>query len=469
MRSRDTGRPSAPPPSTPLLVGAFLAVAASFVLSTLFTHRMTQQIDLASDAITENSAPSIQHLAAVRVEVRQLEWLLADYVGIFPERAPDRAAVDSSLAAIHVEVRRYLALPLFPGERPRWDRIHASVVELTGEAHRVMALAESGQRDAARSEYLTLLRPIAARLISAAMDDIEFNAQNGAAMASRIKQVRQQAFVVGIAVDLMCVALAILASLIVAHQVRRHAHLLTTHARLLENRAGELESFADRVAHDVKSPIGSAQLRMELVLRQASTDARTRHLVDDAMRSLRRAAHIVDGLFQFARAGASPDPTASTDVAQVVEEVVASLAGDAERAGVELRCELGACAVGCTAGVLASVVSNLVENAIKYGTGAPPCRIDVRASMRADCVRIEVDDHGPGIPPDVVGRVFEPYVRAPSRDDKPGLGLGLATVKRLVEGHQGRVGVDTAPGRGSIFWFELPAARPPAALQRASS
>jgi signal transduction histidine kinase len=72
-------------------------------------------------------------------------------------------------------------------------------------------------------------------------------------------------------------------------------------------------------------------------------------------------------------------------------------------------------------------------------------------------VRFEVQDTGPGIALSAQASIFEPYVRLPHRRE-PGVGLGLATVKRLVEAHGGAVGVHSASTGGSLFWFELPRA-----------
>jgi signal transduction histidine kinase len=113
--------------------------------------------------------------------------------------------------------------------------------------------------------------------------------------------------------------------------------------------------------------------------------------------------------------------------------------------------------VACSAGVLASVLSNLVRNAVKYLDDRPEKRVTIRASVNGTMVRVEVEDTGPGLPPGLEQHVFEPYVRSPD-NAKPGLGLGLATVQRFVESHRGRVGVDSSPGQGCIFWFELPRA-----------
>jgi signal transduction histidine kinase len=70
---------------------------------------------------------------------------------------------------------------------------------------------------------------------------------------------------------------------------------------------------------------------------------------------------------------------------------------------------------------------------------------------------VEVEDTGPGLEPAEEAVVFEPLVRA-ARPDVPGIGLGLATVRRLATAHRGSTGVRSRPGEGSLFWFELPKA-----------
>jgi signal transduction histidine kinase len=111
----------------------------------------------------------------------------------------------------------------------------------------------------------------------------------------------------------------------------------------------------------------------------------------------------------------------------------------------------------CSPGILVSVLANLLRNAVKYiGEGADK-RVTVRVLPNGESVRVEVEDNGPGLPAGLEEQVFEPYFRAPN-NVKPGLGLGLATVKRFVLAHHGRVGVGRSPAHGCIFWFELPRA-----------
>src|SRR5262249_32394376 len=126
--------------------------------------------------------------------------------------------------------------------------------------------------------------------------------------------------------------------------------------------------------------------------------------------------------------------------------------------GIDL--EIGALpnvSVACSPGVLTSLVSNLVGNALKYMGDAPIRRVSVQANVVGGMVRVEVRDTGPGVPPELRERIFDPYVRA-ADSTIPGLGFGLATVRRLAEAHGGAVGLDREVRYGSLFWFELPLA-----------
>jgi signal transduction histidine kinase len=98
-----------------------------------------------------------------------------------------------------------------------------------------------------------------------------------------------------------------------------------------------------------------------------------------------------------------------------------------------------------------------VGNAVKYMGDASVRLVTVRASANQSKVRIEVQDTGPGIAPELQQSIFRPYTRAGSTEI-PGLGLGLATVQRLTEAMGGAVGVHSNRGKGSLFWVELPQA-----------
>ena len=113
--------------------------------------------------------------------------------------------------------------------------------------------------------------------------------------------------------------------------------------------------------------------------------------------------------------------------------------------------------VACSGAVLTSILQNLVRNAIRYMGEPQTRRVSVRAKLLNGRLRLEVEDSGPGIPADLHTTIFEPFARGPHQTDE-GVGLGLATVKRLTEAHGGTVGLQSRVGVGTIFCVELPLA-----------
>ncbi|MBC8131368.1 MAG: hypothetical protein H7X95_00195, partial [Deltaproteobacteria bacterium] len=114
------------------------------------------------------------------------------------------------------------------------------------------------------------------------------------------------------------------------------------------------------------------------------------------------------------------------------------------------------------------VLTNLIENAVKYCPDGATITIrvveqtaaDQRGDLTVRTLRISVEDTGPGIEAKHLPRLFERFYRADKgrSRDMGGTGLGLSIVKHLVEAMDGRVGVESTPGKGTTFWFTLPAA-----------
>jgi signal transduction histidine kinase len=104
---------------------------------------------------------------------------------------------------------------------------------------------------------------------------------------------------------------------------------------------------------------------------------------------------------------------------------------------------------------LRQILLNLLHNAVKFSPMNTVVDLDV-TRLPSDTIQISVRDVGPGIAPEDVDKVFQPFYRAPTTHKKTkGTGLGLAIAKLLVELHQSRLSVETEPGRGSCFYFTL--------------
>jgi signal transduction histidine kinase len=291
-------------------------------------------------------------------------------------------------------------------------------------------------------------------LVEAADSEMErlvlLNTDYAARHARRIEQLWRSATRTEFVLDGICILLACLTGLVAVGALRRAR-------RLLEEKTSELEQFAARVAHDVSSPLSTIGLSLPLLQRRLANDTQLQLLTTRAAASLERVYALVNGILDFARSGARHGG-GRADVSEVLAGVIADLDEQAQRARVTLVLDArGGERVACAPGILMSIASNLVRNAILYMGDSAVRSVTVRATARERMVAFEVEDSGPGVVPELHDYIFEPYARV-GTSKEPGLGLGLATVKRFVVAHRGAIGVRSERGRGAVFWFELPRA-----------
>jgi signal transduction histidine kinase len=223
------------------------------------------------------------------------------------------------------------------------------------------------------------------------------------------------------------------------------------------------DEFLGTITHELRNPLtvvcGFAEL---LQARAERLDPADRNMLAHLATGAERLSRMVDDLLDFTRLqrgvlNVHPTPI---DVVPVLEEVLAGLrvqpGGD--RLVAELPETLPAIA---DHGRVAQAAINLLVNALKY---APEGPVTLRAGAypgagpeQPGVVRIDVEDHGPGIPEAEQGRVWEQFYRGvAAAGAAPGTGIGLAVVKALTEAQGGRVGLWSVPGQGSRFWLELP-------------
>ena len=214
-----------------------------------------------------------------------------------------------------------------------------------------------------------------------------------------------------------------------------------------------LASFAGQVSHDLKSPLTSVTMSLELI-REALTDdppPDATWLIERALDGSGRMATLIDDVLGFARLGGTLN-IADVDLGAVLTEVLVDLSGSLE--GVSTSSETLPVVQG-DAVQLRAVLQNLLSNAGKFRVAGRAPRIEIGARRRADVWRIEVADNGPGVPEAERERVFEPLARVAEAVE--GFGIGLATCRRVIQAHHGRIGLAAAPGGGTVAWFELPA------------
>lgn len=439
---------------------AFLGVLVSFVGSTAYTQLRVARIDASADDLMVNVAPGIRRLAEAREGLGGFQFALDDYLDAAEQGAPpDAAALRTAKDAVDRSIGEFLGLGAFKEEEASRRKVESQKRALDAASDQVVALVAQHQLGLAREVQAKTFNPTVAEARDVLTDLIDSNADHVEEMAKRMKQMRSETTHLAYLLDLAVLVLGGVGFVIALRAVRRYDAVLEASSRVMERRVQELELFAGRVAHDVMSPLQPVSLFLYLVERDLAANPEVARLLGSAQRGLQRTKAIVTDLLEFARAGARPAPDARSPVAEVLQELLAALAPNAAAQAVEL--DLPAVdprwAVACSRGVLTSIVQNLVSNAIKYIGDAKVRRISVRAEANEARVRLEVEDTGPGVPTGLGEELFQPYVRGPG-ETQSGIGLGLATVKRLAEAHGGAVGVRSRQGKGSLFWVELPRA-----------
>lgn len=427
----------------------------SFVAATALIEWRLGAIDESALDIAEIAAPSIRSVSAARSEMRRMEVLLSRGLDQAETEAFSSQAIERSSNQMHMSLIEYLDMPVLPREQGLWTEISRRKDALQTAVSRCLTEAQHGD---VRGAKLTLHRDVstAADALDAALSrDIVFHAARSRELAHRIAAVRERSTRVALALSIVCMFITVAGALALHRAMRATDDLAERHRRVVEERASELEEFAGRIAHDILSPLGTVTMALQLSERPG-TEERRAAVIERGTRAVDRIKRLVDGLLGFARAGAKPEPGAHAEVAKTIGDLDTDLQSAAREAGVELHVNANLpCHLACSGGVLASVVGNLALNAIKYVGEGPVRRVEIRARDEGQAVRVEVQDTGPGLPPGLEEHVFEPYVRGRAVT-QTGIGLGLATVKRLIEGHGGRVGVRSIPGEGCTFWFELP-------------
>jgi signal transduction histidine kinase len=248
--------------------------------------------------------------------------------------------------------------------------------------------------------------------------------------------------------------------------LRRLREELERTNRELEVQVQELDAFAHTVAHDLKSPLSLVIGYAELLAEELgdTSNALVRESVEAVLANSNKMTIIIKELLLLAGVRKAGEVALeSLDMAAVVSGALERLAAEAAETGAKIILPPSWPAALGYAPWVEEVWSNYISNAIKYG-GQPP-RVELGADRAvpqdaAGMVRFWVRDNGGGLTPEEQGRLFAEFTRL-YQVQAEGTGLGLSIVRRIVERLGGRVGVESAPGAGSLFYFTLPTALSP--------
>jgi len=215
------------------------------------------------------------------------------------------------------------------------------------------------------------------------------------------------------------------------------------------------------VGHDLRTPLTSIRVILEALADGVVEDPATvQRYLETAQRHIRALSALIDDLFEMAQldAGGLPLERHPNSISDLISDTLETFSALAARQGVTLEGSVpaGIDPVCMDAQKIGRVLANLVGNALRHTPAGGV--VQMRASVEAEGVRVEVRDSGEGISPQDLPYLFEQFYRGEkSRSrDTGGSGLGLAIAKGIVEAHGGCIGVESTPGRGACFFFNLP-------------
>lgn len=231
--------------------------------------------------------------------------------------------------------------------------------------------------------------------------------------------------------------------------------------RLERQREVQLRFIAG-VAHDLRNPLSALKLSAEVVRpdRPLPPEEKVRERFALVSRQVERITRMVEDLLDTARieAGRLELRLEEQDLRGLLRDAVALHEGMSPAHQVALHMPEAPVMVRCDATRISQVLNNLLSNAIKYSPQGG--RVRAELTTAPDAVWVAVKDPGVGIPAEEWESIFEPFRRsAATRDIIPGVGLGLAVSRRIIEAHGGHIEVESEQGAGATFRFRLPLRR----------
>ncbi|HEY2184136.1 MAG TPA: ATP-binding protein [Xanthobacteraceae bacterium] len=239
-------------------------------------------------------------------------------------------------------------------------------------------------------------------------------------------------------------------------EIRKLNTELAKRANDLETSNNELESFAYSVSHDLRAPLRHVVGFSELLQRQASSlDDKSRRYVQTIIESANRMGNLIDDLLAFSRIGRAETRTTLVSLDQLVKEAVGEIGQDPRGRDIVWKITPLPVCYGDRS-MLRLVMVNLLSNAVKFTRMRAQAEIEVGCVDEQNEVEVFVRDNGAGFDMQYANKLFGVFQRLHLPEQFEGTGIGLATVRRIIHRHGGKVRAEGSVDRGATFYFSLP-------------
>ncbi len=226
----------------------------------------------------------------------------------------------------------------------------------------------------------------------------------------------------------------------------------------LQTAVSELEAFSHTVSHDLKSPLRALDVYAATLQTECADklDGEGSELLDDMRLQIGEMISLVEHLLRYAVTSQAPLNREPVDLGDLFRETFDAIGKSRSQEKTRLVLRGALPTVWVDPQLFKQVAQNILDNAVKFSKGVRDPAIEVSCTKGTGGIRLEIRDHGIGFHEVSKDQLFTLFGRGHRKEDYEGAGVGLATVKRIVEGHGGSVSIDGAPGQGAVVTIYLP-------------
>ena len=242
-------------------------------------------------------------------------------------------------------------------------------------------------------------------------------------------------------------------------EYRKHLENVVKRRTLaLEAKNKELETFTYSVSHDLKAPLRGIDGYSRLLMEEYSNklDEEGLFFLNNVRQGTDQMNKLIEDLLAYSRMERKELHYTSIDLKALIENLVKQRRHDIEQCHINLRVKVPFVTIETDTETLRQVLTNYLDNAIKYSKKETSSTVTIGGSQNDKYWTLWVKDDGIGFDPKYLDRIFDIFQRLQRVEDYPGTGVGLAIVRKAVERIDGKVRANSAPGKGSTFYVDIP-------------